>query len=89
MAEYLKKNDVLKIINHTDVIPLFYRELLQEKIKLQDAAYVVEVRHGKWKFRKSWDVFVCSECSFEHTNYSHYCPNCGAKMDGKGGAVDV
>ena len=44
------------------------------------AADVAEVRHGKWKFLKNWDCFVCSECSFEHANYSRYCPNCGARM---------
>ena len=42
----------------------------------------VEVVHGRWRFRKNWDFFVCSECSYESSNYSNYCPNCGAKMDG-------
>lgn len=51
-------------------------------LDMMDRMPTVEVRHGKWRFRKSWDFFVCSECSYEHANYSHYCPNCGAKMDG-------
>ena len=59
---------------------------IQQGLFAIPAADVVEVRHGVWKFRKSWDFFVCSKCSFEHTNYSHYCPNCGADMrGGKGG----
>ncbi len=44
----------------------------------------VEVVHGRWIFRKNWDYFVCSKCSCESSNYSNYCPNCGAKMDGDG-----
>lgn len=47
---------------------------------------VVPVVHGWWKFRKNWDFFVCSECSHESSNYSNYCPNCGAKMEVDGDA---
>ena len=58
-------------------------------------ADVVEVRHGHWK-REDNDVcywYVCSECKDEIPrnkyggwSFPSYCPNCGAKMDGKGGA---
>ena len=46
---------------------------------------VEPVRHGRWKKRKSWDKYVCSECGFEHDEPHNYCPNphCGAKMDAK------
>jgi PHP family Zn ribbon phosphoesterase len=66
---------------------------------LEDAptADVVEVRHGRWgngekgAYRKT----VCSRCGttapYEkikrgyHIMWrSNYCPNCGAKMDGRG-----
>ena len=48
---------------------------------IEDAPTVdaVEVVHGRWRFRKNWGFFVCSECSYESSNYSNYCPNCGAK----------
>ena len=52
----------------------------------------VEVRHGKWQacfedWRKQIEGDECSVCGFQHygtsiTHY-HYCPNCGARMDGK------
>ena len=51
-------------------------------------ADVVEVRHGKWLTYYA----DCCECSLCQTVYVpqmrkvNYCPNCGAKMDGKGGA---
>ena len=49
----------------------------------------VEVVHGRWikqPVNSSWWV-VCSECGITPTNtrdMTHYCPNCGAKMDGDG-----
>lgn len=51
------------------------------------AADVVEVRHGEWRFvgQNRWnDTYECSLCRKTTTDYSIYCPNCGAKMDGKG-----
>lgn len=57
-----------------------------------------EVRRGRWIVRGQ-DIY-CSECNeeglynpFGASKFSHFCPNCGAKMDatdtnvgGKGGA---
>jgi hypothetical protein len=55
------------------------------------AADVEEVRHGEWAGGMFDDVLTCKECSYEHALYvlgklsaTNYCPNCGAKMDGKG-----
>ena len=55
-----------------------------ESVKEQPAADVVEVRHGRWI--EDHEFFKCSECGFL-TDYrlSNFCPNCGAKMDGKVG----
>ena len=61
-------------------------------------ADVVEVRHGKWEKQQfigrsgffSVKDFTCSNC-FENfaveqgKGLMNYCPNCGAKMDGKDG----
>ena len=52
---------------------------------------VVEVVHGRWEqcfedWRKQIEGDKCSACGFEHygcgIKHYHYCPNCGAKMDG-------
>lgn len=63
-------------------------------------ADVEEVKHGEWKeiqFATSWYSVVsmkCSKCGKYHnevftygnpTENINYCPNCGAKMDGKKG----
>lgn len=67
-------------------------------IKNQPTADVQEVRHGKnvTPFHPA-DEFICSECGIAFKDISEYiieddvyrefyfkfCPNCGAKMDGK------
>ena len=54
------------------------------------------VKHGKWKNKQMLDEELnptiafrhrCSECGFEicttdETIWWHFCPNCGAKVDG-------
>ena len=59
------------------------------------AADVAPVRHGRWNeespdYLDGDSVYVCSVCGETWTliegtpldNNMHYCPNCGAKMDG-------
>ena len=52
------------------------------------AADVVEVRHGRWLFHDTDEndmtIVKCSECGRKRYFGANYCPNCGAKMDGKG-----
>lgn len=52
---------------------------------------VQEVKHGEWKlcyedWRRQIAGDECSACGFQHygtcISHYHYCPNCGAKMDG-------
>ena len=68
------------------------------KIKVQQAksflgfsptADVVEVRHGEWE-KRTFIIFDsekvgyrCSECNTTWDTTTHFCPNCGAKMDGE------
>lgn len=50
-------------------------------------ADVVEVRHGKWYKgdMPTYGGYKCSVCELNTVEYNKpYCPNCGAKMDGKG-----
>ncbi len=70
MAEYIEREVVLNV----------------------PAADVVEVRHGEWSKQedKLCHWFICSYCGerpplniWKYEWHSPYCPNCGAKMDGK------
>jgi hypothetical protein len=66
------------------------------RIMAAPAADVVEVRHGKWrgelvercdwrgKKQKYYQPNSCSLCHEAVLERTNYCPNCGAKMDGKG-----
>ena len=78
----------LQLLTIGNVIDEFY-----EKHSTKPAADVVEVRHGEWVEQietPNWlddDVEVyykCSICGCYNWGESAYCPNCGAKMDGKG-----
>lgn len=47
------------------------------------------VKHGRWVETKGKDTFRgyvtnyhCSQCGRYEEFKEHYCPNCGAKMDG-------
>ncbi len=72
-------------------------ELMQAVIRRLDAQAAVDaepVRHGKWILNPcnlyNDATWVCSACGHEWTlidgtpqeNGMHYCPKCGAKMDG-------
>lgn len=58
---------------------------IKDIIRHIPAADVAPVLHCEWK--ESNGIFECSNCGycFEHEGYKHFfhfCPNCGAKMDG-------
>lgn len=65
---------------------------IEDDIKSIPAADVAPVVHGKWKHVAGMNS-KCSECGhyfpvieFEKRPFDiNYCPNCGAKMDGKDG----
>lgn len=96
MAEYIEREALLKSIGE---IPEGHisdydagRFDVRQNIFEAPAADVVEVRHGYW------DKCKCSVCGKVsptiHLDMENeykirettYCPNCGAKMDGKDGA---
>lgn len=65
-----------------------------KSVKYQTAADVVEVRHGEWltweeqfpdrkPTKKNNLGMFCNNCHSHADNMTDYCPNCGAKMDGK------
>ena len=62
----------------------YYRTIVDKLGELEDAeeqGLLAKVVHGKWI------IDICSLCGEEAPNdgywKSPYCPNCGAKMDGK------
>lgn len=70
------------------------RKSINEAIEKSVAADVAPVVHGRWIWFKEPDSETgyihmrCSVCSAywsdpSHADHFRYCPNCGAKMDGK------
>lgn len=92
MAEYIKKDDVLKEIESVDIWSLPYGDLY-EAVQDMSSADVALVRHGRW-IKESDGGTRCSVCNQrvrdvtdgvdEPVNLSDmpYCPKCGARMDG-------
>lgn len=66
-----------------DVAPYF--EKAAQMLEQLPAADVAPVVHGRW-VDAGRGIKACSNCNHgikEHMAYAnHYCPNCGAKMDG-------
>ena len=68
--------------------------VVQQNIKDATTIDAEPVRHGRWEVSiDEWfgtDVYTCSKCRESYVlvegtpkeNLWHYCPNCGAKMDG-------
>lgn len=57
------------------------------EIKALPPADVAPVVHARWIEDRS-GIIICPECKRGYNlnaKYTHYCPNCGAKMDMKDG----
>ena len=82
MAEYIER-EALKNEIATSTEP-FNTGSVFRAINRQAAADVATVVHGRWIEDGSL-IITCSECKRGYNliaKYTHYCPNCGAKMDG-------
>lgn len=65
--------------------------MVEEIVERQPTVDDETVRHGRWElcyedWRKQIAGDMCSACGFRHygcgISHYHYCPNCGAKMEG-------
>ena len=91
MDEYIKKADVLQIIESNAMWNRSYYAL-HDDIEDMTAADVAPVRHGRWvnersriKMYYAEYCYDCSECG-QPTGYDRYpissfCTHCGAKME--------
>lgn len=62
---------------------------LKEVLRDTPTADVAQVKHGQWikyakySFVTMYDCSICSNRILDNGHSWHYCPNCGAKMDGE------
>lgn len=99
MPEYIEREAVIKRLEASPLIKncSIFRGVqnlidgIIDLIKRQPTADVVEVRHSEWKQVTFSDGTKSCKCcmacgTFVEPKYNYkYCPECGAKMDGKGG----
>ena len=90
MTEYIERKALRDTLYDADAITMSGVKILNQF----PAADVAPVRHGRWEdSADEWfgtDVYTCSKCRESYVlvegtpkeNLWHYCPNCGAKMDG-------
>lgn len=94
MAEYITKEAAIQAFEwgEADVIEDygdgynfgFSRGIIKSAINAIPAADVAPVVHARW-IDDGRGIIICPECKRGynlHAKYTHYCPNCGAKMDG-------
>ena len=94
-------NALRKAIDLCDIDTFTDKQTICEQIAEAPTVDAVPVVHGEWKDAheiKSFKhtnipVVQCSKCECyfcdiinNHHWFYHYCPNCGAKMDGDGNA---
>lgn len=94
MSDYIDRDELIKHINDLPTwwgdgsgVYTFYPVEVMVSIANAPAADVQEVRHGEWKQTNPTDEdCYCSVCGYDALlaidMAFHYCPNCGAKMDG-------
>ena len=96
MAEYIAKNLAIELMHQSsylsdgDLLEV-NGNLAKARIEEEPAADVAPVVHGRWIPQKENHEFKearmkCSACGYpvsRWTGNTNFCPNCGAKMDGK------
>lgn len=64
---------------------------LREALGRVESVDAVPVVHGRWinETFKAWGLvhhpYKCDQCGYHNEAPSDYCPDCGARMDGKDG----
>ncbi len=88
MAEYIEREKVIKAAKTNKAVCRCEADIVdvQNIVNCVPAADVRSERHGHWDDSFDGITPVCSVCGCTHSCFRRtpsYCPNCGAKMDGK------
>ena len=91
MARYIDADALMKKLNKDPIgQTIVQRYNIDGFIEAFPTADVVEVKHGNWVGIDDdpCETFECDRCGFVLDDWVqgalyNFCPNCGAKMDGK------
>ena len=82
--DYITKADAITALGvDADVVHHGETQSPRDKINAIPAADVAEVVHARWGADADGDYYRCNVCTEWQDRKTAYCPNCGAKMDGK------
>lgn len=98
MAEYIEREAALALVRpdvpedeKAAVTIATAKKLVQDIVRRTPAADVAPVVHSYWehKITSYGEIVICSchNCKYPVSQFwglSNYCPNCGARMDGRG-----
>ena len=97
MAKYIEREALMRDARRTCAIVCGMADIFDIECLVYDqpACDVVKVQHGEWepivdlktsKYRYQHTCGACGKSIFDDNKFNYpHCPNCGAKMDGKGG----
>lgn len=99
LVEWIKRIPLKDLSDGLGLCRVIMEEDFKRTIRTIPAGTLIDVApvvHGRWEDSiDEWfgtDVYTCSKCRESYVlvegtpkqNLWHYCPNCGAKMDGGG-----
>lgn len=96
MARYIDEKNLIRRMHtmakdknyppYADIFKSFAFKVFKDLLMSEPTADVQEVKHAFWNTKRTIvhdGETYCSECEYETERRTTYCPNCGARMDGK------
>lgn len=84
MSDLIDRKEAINAIKKEWEEPLHSGETWEIIERTCDRIYNLpsaESKKGKWKLHKSRALWICTNCKDTSLVTSHFCPNCGAKME--------
>lgn len=80
ISDYIKREDAIKAVQKS-----IHRDVAVDSVNHIPSADVAEVKHSVWRVVSADPdkEYECMECKKAVGWKYLYCPNCGARMDGK------